>query len=118
MTKDNSNLDLYFGYDRSLHEAQLLVGDPRALAYEWIIRYAASISDPNYDDGTVTAEELIETGHNNSLRNPDERISGYITRGGLLEGVSVDYVFWDKLAIFLEKEIPQDRRNNFFSCYC
>ena len=123
----NNEKDTYYGYELSLHKAQLLVGEPKALAYEWIVQYAKSLSRFNTsgveideeDDygyyGSVTANELIDTAMQN-IQNEGRGES--IAKGGLFEGIGVDPVFWDKLAIFTGTEIPHNKRENFFSCYC
>ena len=113
-------------YPEAEHASRVICGDPVACGYEWIKRYAENLSDhgsssgdPDDDDdyygGSVTAEELIETATTNIEGG------GYgdcISKGPLLDGVSVDSIFWDKLADFKQIEIPQDKRNNFFSCSC
>lgn len=114
----------YMPYPPEQHKAHLICGDPRAEAYEWISRYAENLSgsaDPDdedyYGSQTVTAEELIET----ALSNIEEEADGwgdYITKGPLLEGVSVDPTFWEKLMILRDIEIPDEKQNDFFSCSC
>jgi hypothetical protein len=109
-------------YDPSEHESRLLCGDPQACAWEWIRGYARNLSDSAYDDdepgwGSVTADELIETGMTHV--ESESRWGGdFISKGGLLEGRSTDPIFWDKLAALKGLEIPHDKRNNFFSCSC
>lgn len=102
---------------------RLMCGDPVALAYKWIESYAENLSDlafrqeDEYDKSPITVDELIDT----ALSHVDSETlwSGdYITRGGAFEGVGVDPTFWDKLAIVKGAEIPQESRNNFFSCSC
>lgn len=98
------------------HKVKLLLGDPKAEAYEWIKSYAERLSDDpssEYYEGSITAEELIETAKNNLDGGWD-----YISKGGLLEGEYVSDEFWDKLSIYLEKDIPSGDRDNFFSCSC
>ena len=106
--------------------ALLMIGDPEAKqydAYKWIEAYAAQLSEQaadSYDYGynstdPVTVEELIETAM--SHVRPDGW-GDYITRGGAFEGESVDALFWDKLAIYMDIEIPHDKRGSFFSCSC
>lgn len=95
---------------------------PEELAYRWIVEYAESLSTDEDDEygGVVTAEELIETGWGNYEQ---EKAGGsswgdYISKGGLLEGVSVSDEFWDKLGILKGVSIDDQYRNNFFSCSC
>jgi hypothetical protein len=105
------------------HDARRMCGDPRALAYEWIKAYAENLSDRaegnGYNSAPITVEELIQTAISHL---PDEegnsRWGDYITRGGTFEGESTDPVFWEKLAILKDIEIPNDKRSNFFSCSC
>lgn len=106
--------------------ALLMIGDPEAKqydAYKWIEAYAAQLSaqvTESYDydeyrhDG-VSVEELIEVGLSN-IR--DDGWGDYISRGGAFEGESVEPMFWDKLAIYMDIEIPHDKRGSFFSCSC
>lgn len=99
------------------HNTLVLLGNPKAVAYEWIKNYAESLSDdPNdpYSDGIITAEELIETASDNVLHGYDE----YISKGGLLEGEYPPDEFWDNLSIYLGIPIGSSKRNNFFSCSC
>lgn len=97
----------YVDYPETEHQTRLMVGDPVAEAYEWIKRYAESLPD-------VSFEELVKTAESNLK---DDYTSD-INRGSELEGVSVDPLFWNKLAILMRKNIPQEKRNNFFSCSC
>jgi hypothetical protein len=95
-----------------------LAGDPQVLAFLWIEAYAENLTDRvrSYHDGDdeqwgnepITVDDLIRAAlHDN-----------YITRGGTFEGEGTDPVFWEKLAILKDIEIPKDRRNSFFSCSC
>lgn len=102
------------------HRARLLLGDPQAIARQWIEDYANRLNDGAYDDdtcGRVTADELIET----AMTNVEENGRGwgdYLSKGGLLEGTSTSSEFWEQLAILKEIDIPHEKRNNFFSCSC
>jgi hypothetical protein len=114
----------YLDYPEDQHQARLLMGDPKAEAWEWINAYAKNLSRPlltddwgETDGGTVTPQELIETAICNA-KSEDRWGGEYISKGGLLEGVSTDPTLWDKVSILIDKEIPQDKRNNFFSCSC
>lgn len=116
MAKLHPDLD----YEEDQHEVRLMVGDPQAVAFEWIRRYAENLNsrlddDDTRYDGEVTAEELIEIGTEHAT---DSNSWNYISRGGAFEGTSVDPLFWDKLAILKGIEIPQENRNSFFSCSC
>lgn len=42
----------------------------------------------------------------------------YLCLGGLLEGLSTEYHFWDNLSVLVGKEIKNDNRGNFFTCSC
>lgn len=102
---------------------ELVAQTPEEAAYQWIREYAESLSDEDdedYGDQTITAEELINTGWGNY---EDAKAGGsswgdYISKGGLLEGVSVSDEFWDKLGILKGVSIESEHRNNFFSCSC
>lgn len=115
-------------YPENEHDTRLLMGDPVAQSYEWIKRYAMSLGSGGcYDDcgtceeclenGPVTTEELID--HGMSWVNGKSRYGGeYLSKGGALEGISTDPMFWEKLAILKGIDIPADMRENFFSCSC
>jgi hypothetical protein len=108
-------------YPEQEHVLRVVIYDEQALAYSWIEAYAANLSDaPDdpYFEGFVTAEELIDTALDNIDCTKYYHHHEYITKGGLLEGVSVEDMFWDKLAIFQGIEIPENKRDNFFSCSC
>lgn len=110
----------YFKYDVPTHQARLILGDPQAEAYEWIQAYVKNLNSHGDDDEysrSLTFEELVETALENVSRD-DRDWPSYIVKGGLLEGKSVDPMFWDKLAIMTESDIPNNRRENFFSCSC
>lgn len=102
------------------HRARLLLGDPQAVARQWIEDYAAQLNDGAYDDdtcGRVTADELIETAMTN-VEASGRGWGDYLSKGGLLEGTSTSPEFWEQLAILKEIDIPHEKRNNFFSCSC
>lgn len=104
-------------YPEDQHEARLIIEDPVALAYEWIRAYARSIS--GYDESeTITAEELIGTAMSNFNRRENGWSGDSICRGGLLEGMNPEPLFWDKLAVLKGIEIPDYKRENFFTCSC
>lgn len=118
------------GYDapqpteEQLHKMNVFIGEERACALQRIRDYAASLSREVYSDadygyygdGTITAEDLIETAMAN-LSN--ERGWGeYLSKGGLLDGISTSPQFWEDLAIYKGIQIPSDKRSNFFSCAC
>ncbi len=97
-----------------------MCGDPKALAWCWIHAYAENLNSNGYEDedyNNVSPDELIDTAMIN-IESDSEWNEEYISKGGLLEGVSVDPTFWDKLAILKDREIPNDKRNSFFSCSC
>lgn len=91
-------------------------------AYNWIREYADSLSTNEDDEygGVVTAEELIDTGWGNYESEKADGTSwgDYISKGGLLEGVSVSGEFWDKLGILKGVTIEPEYRTNFFTCSC
>lgn len=107
-------------YPDDTHDALVIMGNPKALAYQWIVEYAKNISptpDPDsyYNDSPVTADEMIEA----ALSQQDSKWGGdYICRGGEYEGFSVDPMFWDKFAIVagIERESVEER--SFFTCSC
>lgn len=95
---------------------------PKQLAYQWIEDYANEISGSYHDyysDTTeyadITAEELIDTA---KTHLKEGSWGDYIVYGGKFEGESLNPKFWDHLAIYLEQDIPEDRRRSFFSCSC
>lgn len=110
-------------YNMDEHKARLMCSDPIACSYEWINGYIANLNsqisddnDEDYNHSLIDFDELIQV----AMSNVDGGRWGgdYITKGGVFEGRGTDPTFWDKLSILLEKEIPDDRRNNFFSCSC
>lgn len=112
-------------YAQEEHDSRVLCGDPVACGYEWIKRYVDNLNDrissdsesEDYGHSELTVEEVIETAM--SHLDDGSRWGGdYIVKGGVFEGTSTDPTFWDKLADFKQIEIPQDKRNNFFSCSC
>lgn len=99
------------------HNTLVLLGEPKAVAYEWFKRYAQALSDDRndpYGEGIITAEELIETASGNVLHDYGD----YLVKGGLLEGVSPPNEFWDHLSNYLGVPIENSKRNNFFNCSC
>jgi hypothetical protein len=113
----------YLDYPQDQHQTRMMVGDPKAMAWAWIYSYAQNLSRNGSDDeddyyGSVSPEELIDTAMLN-LEDDGEWPSHYISKGGLLESVSVDPIFWEKLAILKDLDsIPEQKKNNFFSCSC
>jgi hypothetical protein len=77
-------------------------------AYNWIDNYRDRLGIE------ASTEELIGYGESNL----DGKYGEYLVEGGTLEGECVAEEFWDHLAIYLNREIPDDDRNNFFSCRC
>lgn len=99
------------------HNTLVLLGEPRAVAYEWIKKYAESFGE-TYDGRSINAEDLIAYGkdyYEDSERGvwPD-----YLSKGGLLEGQSTSDEFWVQLGIYLGKELDSEHTGNFFSCSC
>lgn len=115
------------------------VNDAKIAAYNWICKFAESISNPRPEPkpvpvsdngfyaadeyyygsyGTVTAEELI--GFGTRYYNDHKRggYPEYLVKGGLLEGEYVPDEFWDQLGIYLEEEFEEAHRGSFFSCRC
>ncbi len=114
-----SNPDLLGLIDYPLedHQVRLMVGDPIALAAEWILHYLDNLnSHIDEDDGSpIDIDELIIT----AMSHIEEGGWGdYISRGGAFEGFNLDPTFWDKLAIIKKIDIPQDKRGSFFGCSC
>lgn len=106
---------MWYGcYPKEEHEVRLAIGDPAALAFMWIKAYAANLSN---QENTITEDELIQYGVD-WAESTSQWGGDYLVRGGTLEGTGTDPLFWDKLAEFTGKEIPEDKRENFFSCSC
>ena len=111
-------------YDDKEYQAFVIVGDPQALAFEWIRAYTENLNqyvrtDDDDEKGRghspVTVTELIDV----ALDTVEGTGWGsYISRGGAFKSMSVDPMFWDKLSILKEMEIKEDNRNSFFSCSC
>lgn len=108
----------------STHDALVIMGNPRALAYQWIVEYAKYISpkertDDDDDGGyynttPVSAEELIEAANSHQ----DGGWGDYICRGGEYEGFQLDSTFWDKFAIVMGIERESVEERSFFTCSC
>ena len=108
-----------YNYVESEHQGRLLLGDPQAEAYAWIMAYAAQITEQaqhgySSGDANYTAEDLITIAESHKKGGWGD----YICHGGAFEGESVDPLFWDKLSIVLDEEVPDEDRNGFFSCSC
>lgn len=101
-------------YDTEHHKAKLLLLDPQAVAYEWIIHYVENLNDMVDHGSSITLEELLETADSHRGGSWGD----YIVRGGAFEGYSLDMTFWDMYSTLLGEEIPQEDRNSFFSCSC
>lgn len=109
----------YLKYDIATHQARLILGDPQAEAYEWIQAYVKNLNSHADDEYNypLTFEELVQTALENVSRDGRDWLT-YLVKGELLKGKSVDPMFWDKLAIMTESDVPNNRRENFFSCSC
>ena len=109
-------------YKEDEHQGRLVLGDPQAEAYAWIEAYAAQITkraqedEDGYSshDANYSAEDLITI----AKSNMNGGWGDYICHGGVFEGEGVDPLFWDKLSIVLDEEVPDKDRNGFFSCSC
>ena len=111
-------------YKEGEHQGRLVLGDPQAEAYAWIMAYAAQITEQARNQGdedwyssrdaNYTAEDLISIAQSNF----NDGFGDYICHGGAFEGESVDPLFWDKLSIVLDEEVAVENRNSFFSCSC
>ena len=115
----DSNHHPYPGIAEDKWKYYILTEEPRTLAFLWIEAYAKSLvpegATNDWDDPhePVTTDELIDA----ALETINDGWE-FIVRGGLLEGRSPDPLFWEKLAILKEMEIPHSKRNSFFSCSC
>lgn len=113
-----------YNYVESEHQGRVVLGDPQAEAYAWIMAYADQITaqaqrGDDYEDyssnhAVYTAEDLIAIAESNKK----DGWGDYICHGGAFEGENVDPLFWDKLSIVLDEEVPDEDRNGFFSCSC
>ena len=111
-------------YKEGEHQGRLVLGDPQAEAYAWIMAYAAQITEQakhhgdedwySSGDANYTAEDLIAIAESHKKGGWGH----YICHGGAFEGTGVDPLFWDKLSIVLDEEVPDEDRNGFFSCSC
>lgn len=106
-------------YPEIEHTARVMVGDPVALAFEWIKAYGDQLSGEDYNDvfHHISVDELVDTALSN-LEGSSNWAVTYINKGPVLDGEIVDPVFWEKLAILKGIEIPNEKRNNFFTCSC
>ena len=109
-------------YKEEEHQGRVVLGDPQAEAYAWIMAYADQITAQAQTDTKsyseygphYSAEDLIII----AKSNMNGGWGYYICHGGAFEGTGVDPLFWDKLSIVLDEEVPDDDRNGFFSCSC
>ena len=109
-------------YKEDEHQGRLVLGDPQAEAYAWIMAYATQITERAKEDkdsysshdANYSAEDLIQIAESNRHGG----FGDYICHGGAFEGEGVDPLFWDKLSIVLDEEVPDEDRNGFFSCSC
>lgn len=118
------NIEERLGFPLNELEVRIIMGDPRALAYAWISRYAdnltAQIEESNRDgnesyhlDG-VSVDELLFCADSHQ----GDGWGDYIVRGGVFEGECIDPTFWDKYAILCNKSPDEIKANSFFSCSC
>jgi hypothetical protein len=96
------------------HKAWLLINEPKAMAKQRLMDFAASLSgDTDYDDQPyedVTYEELIK-------RATDYQECGdYWDAGPRFEGQSIYQGFWDDYALVTQR--PVNDTWGFFSCSC
>lgn len=107
------------------HEARVICGDQRALAYAWLLAYAQNLNaqcQPSDDDdeayGSVTIEDLLEVADSHQPGKGGQWGGDYLSRGGAFEGQSVDASFWKHYAAFREIPFDEVEESHFFSCSC
>jgi hypothetical protein len=71
---------------------------------KWLEDFASSID--------VTYNSLMEAA--NDFQEHDE----YFSQGGKFEGIYVGVEFWEHYVAVTGKDVPGDKRENFFSCSC
>jgi len=76
----------------------------KTVAEVWLRSYADDL-DIGFNDLVQAAGYWLES-------------EEYLVRGGLLEGQYTSDEFWVQYAAFTGKEVPADKRGNFFSCSC
>jgi len=76
----------------------------KASAEKWLRWYADKL-DVGFRDLVESAAVFLKYGD-------------YMVRGGTLEGVSTSEEFWEQYAAYTGDEVPEDKRENFFSCSC
>ena len=111
-------------------KALSLIDDPFAQAYIWMSAYAENLNQQinGYYEyqaeweghSTHTPQDYMDFGEliNVGISHLDSDWGDYISYGGTFEGVCTPEIFWDKLGILLEIEIPNDKRTGIFSCSC
>lgn len=93
---------------------RVMVGDPLALAWQWIVQYTKNVnSNLAIDEERITVDDMIDV----AMVSIDGGWE-YISRPSLESNRTVDPTFWEKLAILKEIDIPQDSRGSFFTCSC
>ena len=80
----------------------------RAESVNWVAAYAQSIGD-NYDD-------LMEGAR--AFANDKSQWGEFYSKGGLFEGVSLDPDFWGHYEKIERVELPEGKKQSFFSCSC
>lgn len=104
--------------EEEIHRAAAMMGDPRALAKDWITAWLEEVNAQlgDGDGNEITFEGLIST----AMTHVGTTTWGgdYISRGGAFEGFYTPDEFWDKLADYKGINIPSKDRGNFFSCSC
>jgi len=110
-------MNKYLDFPEEELKVRTMAGDPKALAWSWILGYLAILNNQIQTDSEygedISIEELLDTA--TSVINGDW---GSIVRGGTFEGYHIDPVFWEKFSVLIGKDIPQCDRTNFLSCSC
>lgn len=112
-----------FPYDPELHDVQLLVGAPEAIAFAWLLAYAQNLTDrcsnEEYSNAEISVADLVSVADSHQPENDSTGWGGdYIVRGGAFEGFGVDPTFWKMYAQFRGKTIDEVEQAHFFSCSC
>jgi hypothetical protein len=107
-------INKWIDYDFTEHEVRMIMGDPVATAWEWLVKYSETISGTHWSR-KVKPEALVETALNNLNKNGNIFSFG-ADRVPLVLGANtneLDPRFWDELEKFTQTKISQGKRIGF-----
>jgi len=101
------------------HKVKVLIHEPRAMAKQRLMDFAASLPTSSFDDdwnqvekGEVTYSELMERAK--AFQEQGE----YWSEGGRFEGTGIYEGFWEDYALVTGDPVDSNNKWGFFSCSC